>query len=206
MLRYNAKGTAGLSLKQNVVYSYPSISSLASHIADIVSGHPQADHLEAQAFHVNHLIERYTSAIPDVQCFLSSEDHNPVKESVLITGTTGALGGYMLAHLMSDDWVERIWAINRPAVNTRQTLAERHKASFSIKGIDARVLDIFAEKVVFIEADLTKADFGLDKSTLDSVGEASIPADNLERLTDFTLPKDTCFCNYYHTCRLEPQL
>ncbi|KAG9126236.1 hypothetical protein FRC07_004316 [Ceratobasidium sp. 392] len=79
----------------------------------------------------------------------------PQKERVVVTGSTGALGSYLLANLLEDDTVEKVWALNRSS----RRMEERQRISFADKGLDVDLLK--NEKLVLVEADLEGEKLGL---------------------------------------------
>ncbi|KAJ3968095.1 male sterility protein-domain-containing protein [Lentinula raphanica] len=83
----------------------------------------------------------------------SSSNRRPrtVNETVLLTGSTGNLGCYILASLLT-----------RPAFNRRSTnknIMERQKAQFEDKELDVALLS--SPKLVFLEGDITLPSLGL---------------------------------------------
>jgi len=80
-------------------------------------------------------------------------------ESVIVTGTTGSLGTYLLDTLLRNANVKRIYCFNRSG-----DAEERQRAAFKAKGLT----EVWpAKKVQFLTADLSKADFGLGQGKYD---------------------------------------
>jgi Male sterility protein len=79
----------------------------------------------------------------------SSQD---VKNAVLVTGTTGALGAYLLETLLVDPSVDEVIALNR---HSRSVQAEgggvRQQTAFDKRGINQDLLG--SRKLTFIDAD-----------------------------------------------------
>lgn len=84
------------------------------------------------------------------------------RDVVLVTGTTGSLGCHLLETLVSAQDVGRIYALNR-AAKDNMPLRERQALGLIERGIDTRILD--SSKVVLLEGDLTKPDWGLHTET-----------------------------------------
>ncbi|KAL0564029.1 hypothetical protein V5O48_018027 [Marasmius crinis-equi] len=77
---------------------------------------------------------------------------------VILTGSTGVFGSMLLADLILDSTVTRIYALNR--AHKKHSLDTRQRAAFREKGLDPNLLD--SEKVKLLVADLLKSDdFGL---------------------------------------------
>ncbi|KAG8684994.1 hypothetical protein FRC09_015020 [Ceratobasidium sp. 395] len=87
----------------------------------------------------------------------------PLKERVVVTGTTGALGSYLLAHLLENDRVEKVWAMNRRSREVEQ----RQRASFIDKGLDVGLLK--SNKLVLVEANLEAEDLGVEAELFDEI-------------------------------------
>ncbi|CCM00772.1 uncharacterized protein FIBRA_02813 [Fibroporia radiculosa] len=77
---------------------------------------------------------------------------------VLVTGTTGSLGCYLLEALAAEPEVVRVYALNR-ASRDGVSLRARQRAALDERGVDASILG--QEKVVLLEGDLTKPEWGL---------------------------------------------
>ena len=83
-------------------------------------------------------------------------------EVVLLTGTTGWLGSLVLAELLRSN-VERVYAVNRRGTR----LFDRQVQAFKERDIDVSLAS--SEKLILLEADLTKEDFGVDKTLFNEV-------------------------------------
>lgn len=165
---------ATLSAKANdldadIIFSHPTVLSLARHLSAIVdeSSLDALDPVEQQLHDMTALIEKYTSNIPAVAL---SRLPPPPRETVLVTGTTGALGSLMLAQLLADERIERVWAVNRPSRG--KSLPERQREAFVEKAIDVALLT--QEKLRLVEADLSADNLGLSEPLYDEVGDFAV--------------------------------
>jgi thioester reductase-like protein len=75
--------------------------------------------------------------------------------TIAVTGTTGALGSYLLNFLITDPKIKRIFAINRTADAVHRQEERNHSQGLSTDWT----------KVSFLVADLSKAQLGLDTTT-----------------------------------------
>ncbi|CAE6440846.1 unnamed protein product [Rhizoctonia solani] len=92
------------------------------------------------------------------------------KERVVVTGTTGALGSHLLSQLLSNDKIEKVWAMNRRSSKENR---ERQVASFKDKLLDENLLK--DEKLVFVDADLESLKLGLGDDMYNEIrAEATI--------------------------------
>lgn len=146
------------AIDHDIIFSHPTIVSLAAHVSSLVgtSVSVTVDPVEQQLEVMKKLIEKYTADIPTSPLVMAKEE--PLKETVLITGTTGALGSLMLAQLIADENIERVFAVNRSS--KAKSLLERQREAFADKAIDLSLLD--HEKLRLVESDLSASQLGLD--------------------------------------------
>jgi hypothetical protein len=78
------------------------------------------------------------------------------KERVVVTVTTGALGFHLLAQPLSNNKIEKVWAMNWKFSKENR---ERQVPSFKDKLLDESLLK--DEKLVFVDADLESFKLGL---------------------------------------------
>lgn len=90
----------------------------------------------------------------------------PDTEAVLLTGSTGAVGSSALTQLVNDPAVSKIYAFNRPSSDGK-SLKDRQRAALVERGFDVSYAD--SPKVVLLEADFSKPDFGLDFTVLHEI-------------------------------------
>lgn len=101
------------------------------------------------------------------------------RDVVLVTGTTGSLGCHLLETLVSAQDVGRIYALNR-AAKDNMPLRERQALGLIERGIDTKILD--SSKVVLLEGDLTKPDWGLHTETFLEVSTFAVESDHFQKL------------------------
>ncbi|KAH7193917.1 uncharacterized protein B0J16DRAFT_87053 [Fusarium flagelliforme] len=129
------------------VYQHPTAKELASYI---LSG-SQDESKEIKE--TERLISKYTENLP----VCKADKQPPAEENqiVLVTGTTGSLGAYILHDLCNLPSVAKIIALNR---------AEDGGASRQPSINEARGLTQDLSKVEFLHADLSLPDFGLGQA------------------------------------------
>ena len=84
-----------------------------------------------------------------------------------MTGTTGALGSHLLAQLLINDKVSRVWALNRKSGGGVGSTLKRQRASFEEKCLDVGLLE--SEKLVFVESELSVEGLGLHSKMYEKV-------------------------------------
>jgi len=84
-------------LSQNVVFEYPSIVALSSHLYGLRSGNMVQENTCAVEDDMIALVEKY-SALPP----------RPARHTVVVTGATGSLGAHVAAQLAARSDVARV--------------------------------------------------------------------------------------------------
>ncbi|KAG6896087.1 putative secondary metabolism biosynthetic enzyme [Termitomyces sp. T32_za158] len=133
---------------------------LAAFISSLLpsSGAEEYDVSSQKAAAMEEKIAKYSSVfeIP-LPSALQSSVASPVV--VLLTGSTGHLGSQILAMLLNDPRVAKVYTYNRPS-DTKHLL-QRHLDKFDEIGLDVGLLK--SEKLVLISGDAAEANLGLDQ-------------------------------------------
>ena len=97
----------------------------------------------------------------------SSRRHRrPAGDTILVTGTTGGLGCALLSQLYEAPEVQKIYAFNRK--DNRRSLGERQRDALLDRGYRAGAI-LRSSKVVLLEVDLLRPNFGLSQDLYDEV-------------------------------------
>lgn len=86
---------------------------------------------------------------------------------VLLTGSTGNIGSHVLASLLNEPRVQRVYTLNRPS----STAEDRQKATFIDRDLPVRLLG--NGKLVQLSGVVTEDNFGLEPAVLDRVSTES---------------------------------
>lgn len=97
---------------------------------------------------------------------------HPTTDTVLITGSTGALGSELLAQLVQDPYVQKIYALNRPK-DGASSLERRQRDALDAAGCDPDLAS--SEKVVLVECNLELETLGLSESLYREVSGPRLP-------------------------------
>ena len=150
VLRASVKAESSKKAKvaPGLIYEHPTIKALAAAVRSLViDGSVSSDehhHVEA----MEHMLLEYSHGIlaanPQAKKLASPEN-------VVITGTTGSLGSYILDILIRDSSIKRVFALNR----------SQNASSRQSDGNASRGLSTDFSKVTFLTADFGSKNLGL---------------------------------------------
>lgn len=149
-------------ITQNVIFAHSSINQLAAHIASLISNNG-ADEAASAETAIEQMIGKYSVGLHELRI---SSGTAPAEVVVLLTGSTGGLGSFLLDSLLNDPRVKKVYAYNRPARGA-VTIQDRQKNAFEDKGFDVDLLT--SAKVVYVEGDSAFPKLGLDDSLYEEV-------------------------------------
>jgi len=139
------------------VYQNPTISALGRFIHDLTSAGVSRQ-LDNTAKEMTDLASRYTQGFPTHK---PASDATPQGDTVLVTGTTGAIGSNTLAELYESRNVTRIVVLARKSTTP---VSVRQKKALEDRGRDPSIVD--SSKITFLEGDLALPNFGLGDDDL----------------------------------------
>ncbi|GJE92597.1 acetyl-CoA synthetase-like protein [Phanerochaete sordida] len=153
-------------ISPNFVFEHPTIQDLASVLGALVdpSSGSRARLMQpsVKVEDIVALIAKYTAELP-------TPENGPTnvlavqRPVVLLTGSTGNIGSHILAYLLAEKNVAKVYALNRPSANP----GERLKAAFAERLLPADLLD--KPKAVSLTGDVTLENFGLADEQYDEV-------------------------------------
>ncbi|EKM51563.1 uncharacterized protein PHACADRAFT_212203 [Phanerochaete carnosa HHB-10118-sp] len=157
---------AAQSISPNLIFEYPTILDLASFLSrltDPVSDeHPQATTSGINVANIEALVHKYTSDLPKAKASASSAPRRVA--AVLLTGSTGNIGSHILASLLADDRIARVYTLNRPSTSPP---IERLKTAFSERALPVDILDNL--KLSAFVGDINQTKFGLEPAAYEEV-------------------------------------
>ncbi|KAJ7131571.1 hypothetical protein C8R43DRAFT_1207614 [Mycena crocata] len=150
----------------NFVYEYPTISSLGQFIFTIASKHGEAS-LPSETAAMHAMVATYSQDFPNHTG--RYEVPPTTAKVVLVTGTTGELGCYILSLLLADPSVVQVYALNRSSL---QNLELRKRQGFALRdrGLDSDILD--SPKLSLLEGNLLQPMFGLTHTVFDQLQQS----------------------------------
>ncbi|CAE6475171.1 unnamed protein product [Rhizoctonia solani] len=157
--------SCALILPQTAVFDHPTVRQLAFFVVRSILGPNTLDNNTQTALErINLLTQKYDLQWPRASTNLPIRRQYMVGEHVVVTGTTGGLGSHLLAQLLANDRVERVWALNR---KSSEDTRHRQQVSFKAKMLDAELLA--RRKLTFVDVVLEDAKLGLDHDLYDEV-------------------------------------
>jgi nucleoside-diphosphate-sugar epimerase/acyl-CoA synthetase (AMP-forming)/AMP-acid ligase II len=151
------------AITPQTIYANPTVEQLGNVIYGIVEGKAQASIPREKK--IQRLVEKYTRDLPEARDDLPQT--LPSSPSIVIlTGSTGSLGTYLLHDLLKKPSISKVYCLNR------SDAASRQKKSMEDKGLHVEAGD-WVTKVEFLQASFGEPLFGLDEAKyqemLDSV-------------------------------------
>lgn len=166
-------------INPQLIYGNPTVSQLAGVIHDIVEGTYQED--TPRETKVERLVEKYTG---DMQHRGLSEQPKPdLPSKILLTGSTGSLGTYLLHNLLNCPSITRVYCLNRSDAENRQ--------KESLKQKDLHVNAEQWAKVQFLQASFGEPQFGLGTDTYQELLQSVDTVIHNAWKVDFNHPLDS---------------
>ena len=156
----------------SLVYSNPTIRQLV--IALRALSDPQSG--SSENLHARKMEETLTKYGKDLPKPAYSIDFNHI--TVILTGSTGSLGSYLLDVLMSHPKISRIYAFNRAADGKSK---QSHSSS------SRKLSGDYEQKVVFLQTALGDHHFGLDDDTYRQISRETAVIIHNQWQVDFNL-------------------
>ncbi|KAG8698324.1 hypothetical protein FRC09_007291, partial [Ceratobasidium sp. 395] len=159
------------SISRNMVFTHPTVNQLSSHLVHLcVEGSDQSttlgDDRASVLDEMKAMIQKYGSnwsTSPAAQ----KNGSRPTREVVVLTGGTGGLGCYLLATLLADDNVDKVWVLNRRSQGDTLGVKARQCAAFEDKLLDIELLE--HPKLSILEANLESVGLGLAQEAYEEI-------------------------------------
>ena len=144
------RGATSKFIEPKTVYSNPSIGALVKAVQELVEGKDSSQTAETEVEKMKRLYETHVMDLPTTARKACPKSQDGL--TVIITGSTGSLGSYILDTLINDSQVAKVYCLNRGPGS-----ADRQQASQANKGLRSLPVD----KVTCLDADLSKPRLGL---------------------------------------------
>ncbi|KAG0703313.1 putative aminoadipate reductase [Suillus ampliporus] len=140
-------------IDQNIIFSSPSIRQLARSVINAIYQQNGLGAVDVKT-DIENMIEKYSVGFGDSarEAIITPVNRRSKSDHVVVlTGSTGGLGSYLLADLLQREDVSVVYAFNRPS----------NKNGFEDRGLDVTLLQ--SVKLVHVESDTSRDGLGLDK-------------------------------------------
>ncbi|KAF9814140.1 hypothetical protein IEO21_05278 [Rhodonia placenta] len=151
-------------IQSNLVFQYPTLSALAERLEKLV-GHGAASTMsQSPSSQIDAMTGKYVAQLPPPpKKIRNASSHDAV---VLLTGSTGSLGAHILALLLGDARVKRVYALNRG-----QSIAQRQLDAFESYELPGSLLQ--EPKLTLLSGDFAHEDLGLDYQVLKEISDSA---------------------------------
>jgi hypothetical protein len=149
----------GKQVSPNLIFEHPTINGLAIFLSTALNL-PAESRINNQSgvrtSDIEAFVSKYVSSLPPAKARDSAITSDECV--VLLTGSTGNIGSHILAYLLSDQRISRVYTLNRPSANPD----ERLKLAFHERRLPTKLLD--QPNLISLVGDVTQNLFGLDWS------------------------------------------
>ncbi|KAL1893341.1 putative secondary metabolism biosynthetic enzyme [Sporothrix stenoceras] len=142
------------------IYSHPTLEKLALAIDHLVRPDSQAANGTSQESVMQDLLDKFTKDLPQ-RAPQPAKLHE--RACVVLTGSTGSLGVYLLDTLLSNRNVGRVICLNRSANAYERHLKEARDRGFQSTLLELERKDASNSRTLFFQADLSKPLLGLSQ-------------------------------------------
>ncbi|KAI0185901.1 putative NRPS-like enzyme [Xylaria flabelliformis] len=146
------ESSSGNRLITSSIYSNPTLNELTDCLFDMTNMARRNENRQDEGQRVRRmqsLLDKYSASLPLAEARIAPKTDGWV---VLLTGSTGSLGSYILDELQKDSNVKEIICLDRSS-----DVAQRHMQTGPPRGLSC----IDDTRVKFLQADLARPNFGL---------------------------------------------
>lgn len=148
-------------LGPSTIYTNPTISKLTSAVESFKQ-QTQATRESVEKARIDimkEILEKYSNI--SISNHEKSQVRKETLETIVLTGSTGALGSYLLEVFSKSEMISKIYCLNRSADSER-----RQAFSSASRGLTSQWSP---ERVTFLTSDFSKDDLGLGQETLSEI-------------------------------------
>lgn len=178
------------TIQPSTIYLRPTVTALVLDLKRLITenSNPESNQEEEQISILSNTLNKYTDKIDQLHFDTATPAivHELNKQVVLLTGSTGSIGSYILKALLQEDCVSHIYCLNRSA-DSFTLQQERNKF------LDPSLPTDFAkDKVTFLSADLSDStSLGLLKDVYTTIAERITLVIHNAWMVNFNAPLQT---------------
>ncbi|KAL4888281.1 acetyl-CoA synthetase-like protein [Aspergillus ambiguus] len=178
IIRAHRQDLPAATVDLQAIYANATVTRLADYILNLVKGNPLTD--TDRSSKLANLVTWYTSGLSCSRVARRPSQGQPLR-AVILTGSTGSLGTYLLKELLDSQSTEKIYCLNRS-----EDAESKQKSSFKSKGIHVNDHH-WNSKLEFLHVSMQQDRFGLNESKYDELlGSANAIIHNSWKI-DFNL-------------------
>lgn len=149
------------------VYYHPNINSLSQFTFNLAHGNITADEqLVSRVEKMKQFVQHFSDGLPCHTEHHSCPCSGGQSDTIIITGSTGALGSSVLSKLVASDSVSHVYALNR-ITNCDTPLVDRQRNALAKRGLDPGVAT--SSKVSLLEVNFNSYRLGLGEEQFEEV-------------------------------------
>ena len=157
-------GSGNFQIQPRSIYANPTITKITSTVTagkckGLDAGAAGAEQTRQE---MQFLFEQYSKDLP-MSARLPTAIHPSVPKSVILTGSTGSIGSYLLDALLSDPSIAHIYCFTRPHSTPASSRQSQMNAANGLS------TDFPSTRVTFLPVDLSKPYFALSRSTYNTL-------------------------------------
>lgn len=153
-----SKESRGIHIDPQVIYRYCTIKSLSAYLSNAIEGNVSngeaEDKVEDVQATLKHITNKYTASLPKIE---HKALQVPSQFNIILTGSTGSLGSYLLDVLLSEPSIKKVYCLNRSS-----DAFERQRSSFHDRQLNVKAL--LSPKAEFLTTNLDDKTLGLSQS------------------------------------------
>lgn len=138
------------AITPQAIYGNPTVSQLSQLVMGILEGKAQLEVPREEK--IQSLVKKYTADLPANKN--RPQNTRSLPSTIILTGSTGSLGTYLLYSLLCRESVTKVYCLNRSEAETRQ------KKGFEEKGLQLDA-SVWKEKVEFLQTSFDEPRLGL---------------------------------------------
>ncbi|KAF7931397.1 hypothetical protein EAE99_003868 [Botrytis elliptica] len=187
LIRYLRKALNQSNLPITILYTNPSLDQLSVSIAELANQESKSKIANAagRSQQIVEKLQQYYQLVDQISIGNNSvgETSRSKDHVVVLTGSTGSLGSYILEALMQNASVSHIYCLDRTSDSHLRHLKKNQKYN--------KTMDFPASKVTFLKADFSKSDLGLDDESYKLIRNSATDFIHSAWPVNFNLSLDT---------------
>ena len=151
---------AAATIPADIVFANPTIQWLAAVVSHFADPSATTSSAKTPTSQIEEMIAKYTKDLPVVK---GKRHIDPADGLVVVlTGSTGGLGSHLLADLVKNEGIKKVYTFDRS-----ENVQDKQKIAFEDRSLPTNLLK--SEKLHSLTVNASRNDFGLASETLEEV-------------------------------------